>query len=742
MHMARWWALAGAGLVVCSTHAQEANSGPGRAPPASDDGSVVESAPPTQAESAPGPGDSSDPRGSGAPVERRVRPALAGPTSPAGYRDPFGLRGSHIFAPLDWPAPSERRLASGAPGPDYWQQQVDYRIDAALDAEARSISASATITYHNNSPHRLTYLWMHLEQNLFRSDSIGALTTEPESRFGFRKGTHGGFDLAFVRAGGADLPMQVYDTMGRIDLPEPIEPGETFRFEIAWSYTVPQMGADRTAVEEVEQGTIFEIAQWFPAVACYDDVDGWNTLGYVGQGEFYTNFGDYEVAITVPRSHIVVASGQLLNPEQVLTEDQHSRLRAALASDETIVIRSAEEVGDPSSRPPGQGPLTWRFQSQSMRTFAWASSDAFIYDAAGLDVKGSRYAPNGRVVVQAAYPKEAVEVWSKAVQMARHSIGFNSTMWHPYPYPTATNVNGTVGGMEYPGFVMCGGRRSERGLYGVTNHEFGHTWFPMMVNTDERRYAWMDEGFNSFINMFAGADYREPGSSPGPETARVGRGVPRANQQPIMSYPDQMRPGQLGPIGYSKPANGLFLLREFVLGHERFDRAFKEYVARWAFKSPQPSDFFRTMEDVAGMDLSWFWRGWFYGNGTLDQAIAGVEQVEDADERAEGEQAWVYVDLANRSEMVMPARLRVTFDNDSTRTIDLPVQIWAATNEWTAGFDPQGRTVTKVVIDPDHLLPDADRSNNAWPEPEPEPEPRGPGRFRGRGGAGGTEGSE
>lgn len=660
---------------------------------------------------------------------QRRRP-LAGPTSAEGFRDPFGMGGVNIFSPLEWPDPNRNRLATGAPGPDYWQQQVDYRIDAALDVETRTIRAWATITYHNNSPDELTYLWLHLEQNLFRPDSIGALSTEPESRFGFREGMHGGFDIHSIQANGHPLQLHVYDTMGRIDLDSPIRPGQTFTFSIDWSFSIPQYGADRMGIEQVEQGTIFELAQWFPAVACYDDVDGWNTMGYLGQGEFYTDFGDFDVSITVPRSHIVVASGQLQNPGDVLTLEQQRRLAQALESDQTVGIRTAEEVGDPASRPAGQGPLTWHFKSQGMRTFAWASSDAFIYDAAGLDVPGSRFAPGGRVLVQAVYPKEGMETWAGAVQMARHSIGFNSKMWYPFPYPVATNVNGIVGGMEYPGFVMCSSRRSERGLYGVTDHEFGHTWFPMMVNSNERRYAWMDEGFNSFLNIYTSNDYQNPGTEPSRQTAARGRGLPRGNQQPIMTYPDRMWRGQLGNIAYGKPAKGLFLLREFVLGHERFDRAFKEYIRRWAFRHPQPADFFRTMEDVAGVDLAWFWRGWFYTNSTLDQAIADVEQVEDANPREEGDQPWVYVELTNNADMVMPVRMEVSYDDGTSEVRDLPVEIWFSTNAWTVGFDPLGRRVVKVVLDPEHMLPDTERANNIWPEPESEPEDA-PGRSRG-----------
>jgi len=656
---------------------------------------------------APGAGGAAGEPAGAAQAAGRERGAPAGPTSDAGFRDPFGFQGSSIFAPLEWPDADEVRTATGEPGPAYWQQQVDYRIDAELLGAERAVRASAVVTYHNNSPHELEYLWLHLEQNLFREHSIGALSKEPGSRFGYREGFQGGFEIERLRAAGEDLPLAVYDTMGRVDLPEPIGPGETFEFEMAWSFNIPPFGADRLAMEDVEQGTIFEIAQWFPAVAVYDDVDGWNTMGYLGQGEFYTNFGDFDVRITAPRSHVVVASGELRNASEVLTPEARERLERARAGEETVVVRSAAEVGDPASWPAGEGALTWRFTSRGMRTFAWASSAAFIWDAAGLEVPGCAFSEDDRVLVQAVYPKEATETWHEAVQMARHSIGFNSSKWHPFPYPVATNVNGEVGGMEYPGFVFCGGRRSREGLYGVTDHEFGHTWFPMMVNTDERRHAWMDEGFNTFINIYTKMEYLG-GMSEGARgtAANVLENQLQGNQQPMMTFPDQIWRGRLGYLAYGKPAAALWQLREFVLGHERFDRAFREYIDRWAFKHPQPSDFFRTMEDVAGMDLAWFWRGWIYSTATLDQAVVNVEHAEDG--------SWVYVDLESRDEMVMPVRLEIEYDDGTVETRDLPVEIWATTNAWTAGWDPRGRRVERVTVDPAGILPDKDRANNEW----------------------------
>lgn len=642
------------------------------------------------------------------------RDAPAGPTRDAAFRTPFGFQGASIFAPLDWPDADERRTGSGAPGPAYWQQRVDYRIDAELHARDRAVSGRATITYHNNSPHELDYIWLHLEQNLFREHSVGALSKEPGSRFGYREGFEGGYEIEYVRAGGEDLGLHEYDAVGRIDLPDPIAPGETFTFDIAWRFNVPPFGADRLAVEDVEQGTIFQIAQWFPAVAVYDDVDGWNTMGYLGQGEFYTNFGSYDVRITAPRSHIVTASGTLQNEAEVLTPAARERLGRARASEETVVIRTAEEVGDAGAWPAGDGPLTWHFRADGLRTFAWASSEAFIWDAAVLEVPGSALAEDGRVLVQALYPKEGQELWSGAVQMGRHAIDFNSRQWHPYPYPFAVNVNGRVGGMEYPGFVFCRARTSERGLYGVTDHEFGHTWFPMLVNTDERRYAWMDEGFNTFMNIYTKTDYWGGYDDDARGTARnVLDNQLQENQQPMMTYPDHIWRGRLGYLGYGKPAAALWQLREFVLGPERFDRAFREYIDRWAFKHPQPSDFFRTMEDVAGADLAWFWRGWFYSTATLDQAVVGVEHSSDG--------SWVYVDLENRADMVMPVRLEVEYEDGSTEIRNLPVEIWATTDAWTAGWNPGGREVVRVKVDPEEVLPDTERGNNVWTAEAGEP---------------------
>lgn len=616
---------------------------------------------------------------------------------------PAPRAGNPIFAPLDLPAPTPQRTAAGVPGPGYWQQDCDYTIEAALDAEGRTVSGVAKIVYTNNSPDTLEYLWIHLEQNLFRPDSLGAQTLEQETRFGYRAGTHGGMHIERVRAGGRDLPLRVYDTVARLDLPEPLGPGgETFEFEIAWTFAIPPFGADRMGIDELAQGEVFQIAQWFPAVATYDDVHGWNALPYLGQGEFYTNISDFDVRITVPRSHLVGATGELINTDEVLTPAQAARLEKARTSAETVVIRAAEEVADPASRPAGDGPLMWRFRAENCRTFAWTSSPAFIWDACGLNL-GER-----TVLVQSLYPKEALPLWSRSTQMLREAIEGYSERWCPYPYPSAINVNGIVGGMEYPMIIFCRERTDEKGLYGVTTHEIGHNWFPMLVNTDERRHPWMDEGFDSFINVYSMAD-RYPGQEPPPgEMDKLAAAMLEPGQQPIETPADQIE--RLGYLAYWKPAMGLVLLREVVLGPERFDPAFRRYIRAWAFKSPRPADFFRCMEDAAGADLDWFWRGWFLGTGTLDQAVVDAGASEGGDK--------LRVTFENRGELVMPVLYRVTYEDGSVEERRLPVEAWLRGDRRTAVWPADGRTIRGVRIDPGRLLPDADRSNNTWGRPE------------------------
>ncbi len=608
------------------------------------------------------------------------------------------------FSPLPRPTPNRYRAASGAPGPEYWQQRVDYRIRATLDPRAHRITGSQTLTYTNNSPDTLRHLWLQLDQNLFDPESRGAAIASPEGRFrGAFAG--GGFQVDDVRVGGeegsADAEVLVEGTTMRVSLPEPLPPGGG-RLELSmdFGFTVPELGADRMGRFAAGQGTVYQVAQWYPRPFVYDDVRGWNVLPYLGQGEWYLEFGDFDVEITVPRDFVVVATGRLANAQEVLTVEQRARLERARRSAETVPIIAADEVGRPATRPAGEGPLTWRFTAEEVRDFAWAASPGFIWDAASWQ----------DVLLMSAYPREGLGSdgrpgWEASTAYVRHAVRHYSEMWHPYPYPVAINVAGAVTGMEYPMIAFCSVQARGRGLFAVTDHEIGHMWFPMLVGSDERRYFWMDEGTNSFLNHYSARDFFDGEVQPLPVMAdQMGRAMRSAlGAEPTMTPTDRTREQALGFVAYQKPGYALLLLREHVLGAERFDPALREYIRRWANRHPQPADFFRTIEDVAGEDLSWFWQGWFYGTGTLDQALTGVESGDT-----------VRVMVQNRGELVMPVEVRVVFDDGSSETRRIPIEAWYGSDRFVLRVPSGGRNVRAVQLDPDGRLPDVDRQNNVW----------------------------
>jgi len=632
------------------------------------------------------------------------------------YRRTGGENGNNVFRALEFPTPNDQRLGSGKPGPEYWQQRCDYVIDATLDSENDSVSATMTIRYTNNSPHELDYVWLSLEQNLFRLDSIGSQSRTPGSVMKMLEyDFDGGFTISRVQSGGEDLPLARYDTVGKIDLDGTIKPGEVFEFEVDYSFPVPP-DLRRMGMEEVEDGKIYELAQWIPQVCKYDDVNGWNTLPYLGSGEFYTDFGSFDVSITVPRNYLVSASGMLTNPDDVLTSVQISRLAEAEASDEPVWIVTEEEIGTDEIRPGDAESFTWDFHIDDARTFAWAASDAFMWDAVGATVTGLDGVD--RIVrCQSLFPVEA-EVWGNddehggSTRYIKHSIEFYSDWLYPYQYPVMSNINGPEGGMEYPGIIFCGSRTNHKGLFGVTDHEVGHNWFPMLVNSDERRYMWQDEGFNTFINVYSKAAwYGED-----PDIKRHARQTSELcsahNPQAIITAPDRAWPRWVGKMMYRKTGYGLYLLREFILGQERFDPAFAQYIEWWAFKHPQPSDFFRTIEDAAGVDLSWFWRGWFAEPMSLDLGIVAVEPVRD-DPKANYYDTVVIV-LESLGEMVMPVHMEIVYDDGAVEERTLPVEVWHVTTRWNVGVSTGGRRIESVTIDPGEILPDIDRSNNRW----------------------------
>lgn len=657
---------------------------------------------------------------------------VSGCAAPSYRRLPAPRENVTIFSPLDLPTPTERRTASGQPGPAYWQQRVDYAIDVTLDEATDMIHGQSVMTYHNNSPVELPYLWIYLEQNLFRSVSLGTQVNSDQyglDAIGFTAREEGAdLRLESVTVNGTPAAVRIYDTVARVDLPEAVAAsGGTVAVHFAWSFKVLPQGAFRMGLQTVDAGKNYELAQWFPAACVFDDVHGWNTLPYLGVGEFYTNYGNYDVRITVPRAHLVAATGLLENADEVLTAAQRDRLVAAQQSAATVMIRGPEEVGDPASRPAGDGPLTWHFKAHDVRTFAWASSPAFIWDACSLarGATSPSEAEDGvalpdRVLVQSFYPAEARPMWDEATQMLAHAIEHFSAALYPYPYPSATNVNGIAGGMEYPMIIFCGDRpspqygqgvsqtsREDRGLYGLIAHEIGHEWFPMIVNTDERRHPWMDEGFNVFVDYYAVRDFF--GSDGGYMRGGLARLIENMREEvklPIVTYVDQGLRIEGRVNAYNKPAWGMYMLREGVLGPERFDAAFRAYIASWVFKSPRPADFFRAMENGAGQDLAWFWRGWFYETGLLDQAVAGVEE-DQAHEAAK-------ITFRNLGELVMPVVYRVTYADGSTEDHRLEVEAWFATNERSTWIRTGGRRIESIEIDPELIFADIDRGNNRW----------------------------
>lgn len=623
-------------------------------------------------------------------------PAQAGDTSP--------------FRRLALPAPTLLREGSGRPGPRYWQQRADYSIHVALDTVTHTVTGSETIRYTNNSPDSLAYLWLQLDQNIYRQNSRGAALNPTDARFAGR-GFEGGYTIQYIRAvrrvgqAAGRIPLTAIDngTMMRVELDRPLAPGGRAELELAYRFEVPEHGSDRMGRQQYAGGWLYEVAQWYPRLAVYDDVRGWNTEQYLGQGEFYLEYGDFDFSITVPRSLVVAATGTLLNPIEVLTPTQRTRLARAGASDTTVPIIAKPEAGQPSTRPAGASPtLTWRFSAKNVRDVAWAASPAFVWDASGY--RG--------VLIQSFYPPEANPDWARSTEYARHSIKHYSEKWLRYPYPTAINVGGPVGGMEYPMIVFCSYRAGDRGLFGVTTHELGHEWFPMIVGNNERLYAWMDEGFNSFINIYSGLAFYH-------DTTPQGRGNAQAwakfavtglDEPPILAA-DRVTPRLLGQVEYTKPATGLYLLRHHILDDTtRFDIAFREYIDRWAYKHPTPADFFRTMEDAAGEDLSWFWRGWFYRTDVIDLAVDSVRTSADSG----GVSAAIY--LSSLGGLPMPVELRLSYLGGSSEAVRLPVEIWFQGNRYVY-LRKVPAEVVKVEIDPEQNVPDVRRENNVWVKP-------------------------
>jgi hypothetical protein len=604
---------------------------------------------------------------------------------------------------------NEYRAASGKPGHNYWQNSADYKIDVTLDEENEMIRGKITIDYTNNSPEALEFVWLHLEQNRFTETSRGTLTT-PIQGNRYVGDMDGGYKISNLKAvsgrrGNPSSEHIINDTRMQVFFDEPIEAkGGTATISMDFEYKIPVKGMDRMGQLKVDDGTIFAMAQWYPRMVVFDDIRGWNIEPYLGAGEFYLEYGDFEYNVTVPYDHIVVGSGELLNPKDVLTSEQQNRMAKAANSDGTVHIITADEVGDPSkTRPKQSGNLTWKFKMENARDVAWGSSPAFIWDAAKIDL------PSGKkAMAQSAYPKESdgEDGYGRSTEYSKASIEHYSNKWYEYPYPNAVNVAADIGGMEYPGLNFCGYQSKNKSLWGVTDHEFGHNWFPMIVGSNERLYAWMDEGFNTFINFYSSEDFNDGEFADDLDETRSYVGwLTSENREKIATYPDVANTRNLGMIAYMKPAMGLLMLREYVLGHERFDNAFKAYINRWAYKHPTPGDFFNTMENVAGENLSWFWRTWFYGNGNIDIALDGVYPYQGS---------YLLV-LANKGEVPMPVKMKVTYVDGTTEMVELPVEIWQRGDSWNHLLTTGSKEVEKIEIDPNKITPDINGSNDVWP---------------------------
>lgn len=676
----------------------------------------------------------------------------------------------------EMPSPNNTRAADGSPGHEYWQNRADYNIKVALDDDKQSIQASEIITYTNNSPKDLTYLWVQLDQNLFEkeSDTYKSLDYSLEDNFGLfmfveylrRTNFEGGYKISAIKDKlGKPLKYVIQKTMLRIDLPTPLKAkGGIFSFSIDWSFNITDAEADpiytRSGFEffKNDKNYVYEMAQWFPRMAVYSDVRGWQNKQFMGRGEFALPFGNYEVAITVPADHIVAATGELQNTAAVLSAEHIKRLEQAKTAKEPMLIVSQKEA-EVAEKTKAATKKTWIYKAQNVRDFAWASSRKFIWDAQQVEVEGKK------VWAMSYYPKEGNPLWEKvSTKSIAHTLKVYSKQSIAYPYPVAISVHGPVGGMEYPmisfnnqGRPEADGsydKKTEAATIGVIIHEVGHNFFPMIVNSDERQWTWMDEGLNTFLQYLAEQEWdKEFPSQSGPAKKIVP--YMKGNSKtlvPIMTNSEQINLMQFGPNAYSKPATALNILRETIMGRELFDYAFKEYARRWAFKHPEPADFFRTMEDASAMDLDWFWRGWFFGTEPVDISLDSVtfyKTVDNKDFVADpnskigikdfdpniynaigqmlGEEkekmlksnTYLYsLQLSNVGGLLSPVIIKANYKDGTSDTFRLPAEIWRLNPEKVTKVLPLGKEVSSFSIDPNLETADIDEENNHFPRKE------------------------
>lgn len=617
------------------------------------------------------------------------------------------------------PAGNAYRTASGEPGSAYWQNRCNYTIDAMLDDERNIIQGTEIITYTNNSPHELSYLWLQLDQNVFKPHSKGldAKLFLDSNTIKLKKVFDGGFTIKAIqlivqkdkRTDTVNAAGQVEDTRMQLRLTQPLPAGGVIGIKIIYSYTIPRFfynadfNVNRTDIMPTTNGNIYSIAQWYPRLCVLDDVEGWNTLPYLGNGEFYLEYGDFTVNLTLPASYIVSASGELLNPAEVLTPVQLKRWQQAQQSDTRVFIRTPEEVTSASSRP-SKPACTWKFRINNARDFAWTASKSFVWEGIRINLPAGKNAFG-----MSLYPvaSKLPGSWDRSGECIKYTIEYFSKKWYPYPYPCAVNVASNLDGMEYPGIVFCSAKDTGNSYWSVVNHELGHTWFPMIVGSNERKYAWMDEGFNMFIDFMACEDFNHGEFKGYAPLAPPAAAYFADSAVPVLTRPDVIKGDMILSSQYLKIAYLLGLLRNHIVGPDRFDYAFRHYISQWAFKHPTPWDFFHCMNSAIGEDLTWFWKETFIENYKLDQAVVAVNY--DSAKAAE-------IVIENYEKAAMPLIIELTTASGKKTRQTLPVEIWEYDHRYiykTGISEP----ISSVIIDPDHVFADDNRTNNSWKQP-------------------------
>lgn len=705
----------------------------------------------------------------------------------------------YLFEQLgkELPSPNSYRTASGAPGEQYWQQQADYVMQISLDEVNNVLSGQQNITYHNNSPHTLRYLWVQLDQNVRAQDALGkqvqSLSQIPDTSATKlfneyvlqNQDFDGGFKIAYVKdSNGKDLTYRIVNTMMRIELPTPMKQGDQFSFDISWSYNINDRMTDggRSGYEFFPEdgNALYTIAQFYPRMAAYTDAEGWQNKQFLGQGEFALTFGNFEVEITVPDDHILAATGVLQNESDVLSKEQQKRMEKARKSTDKPVFIVTEKEAIENEKQKSTGTKTWKYKADMVRDFAFASSRKFIWDAMAVPL------PEGNTpLAMSLYPKEGNPLWEKeSTKAVKETLELYSERTFDYPYPVAISVHAASVGMEYPMICFNYGRPRPDGSYSeslkwgmitVIIHEVGHNWFPMIVNSDERQWTWMDEGLNTYLETQTLFD-RYPSYTGNWGTPSGVRYYMKnaANIRPIMTASDNIYYNNFGYNGYGKPAAALNLLRESIMGEELFDYAFKEYANRWKFKHPTPADFFRTMEDASAVDLDWFWKAWFFGTDYVDISIDNVEHykmgVENDPERkiteetvidvsqADGAQdsestafikgpknlelldspsyfygefrnqldddkvramardkEFYFIEFSNKGGIPSPIIVEFEFEDGTTQREHIPADIWRKNESKVGKVFILDKKVVAVEFDPRMKLGDADDENNIYP---------------------------